>query len=186
MATFSRPPKRKCSNYQRLKEIRSGKLRLVVAAAAFMVAWRSLSAQKSIARKRAAIDVFLKTEMDHNMIEAFSAYESAVDELEKGDSAEVFYKDNRRSYNAIRTYLNINELIAIGVNRKVFDEGVCFNFWSDLLIDVGKGSAKIIENDRKEEGDEEAYSDMLKLAKKWTKRIERSKGYRNRIRFLCR
>jgi len=32
---------------------------MIVAMAAFLIAWRSLSAQKSIAQKRADIDVFL-------------------------------------------------------------------------------------------------------------------------------
>lgn len=148
----------------------------IVALAAFIVAWLSLGTQKSIARKRAAIDVFLKTEMDRSMIDAFSAYERALEELDKAESAEALHKDSSESYNAIRTYLNINELIAIGVNRKVFDEGVCFNFWSDLLIHVYRSSAKVIEYDRKAEGDEEAYSDMIMLAKKWIKRIKRSTG----------
>lgn len=147
-----------------------------VAAAAFFVAWQSLRTQKSIARKRAAIDVFLKTEMDRTMLDAYSKYEEALEELDKANSIEGFCRDNREKCEAIRTYLNVNELIAIGINRKVFDEEVCFNFWSDLLVNIRHRSGEIIEKDRKEEGSGETYSDLIVLAERWAKRIKRAKG----------
>jgi hypothetical protein len=53
-----------------------------VAFGAFLVACISLWVQKGIARKRAAIDFFFKTEMDKEMLLAQERFKSAVVALE--------------------------------------------------------------------------------------------------------
>ena|SRR5579863_3161737 len=50
----------------------------IIAVAAVGVAWWSLAAQKRVARRRAAIDFFLKTEMDKEMLDAHQRYLDAV------------------------------------------------------------------------------------------------------------
>jgi hypothetical protein len=57
---------------------------LVTAAVAFLaliVAAASIAAQKQIARRRAAIDFFLKTDLDQNMLTAHGDFETAVKAL---------------------------------------------------------------------------------------------------------
>jgi hypothetical protein len=50
----------------------------VVGIGAAVIAMLAIRAQKSIARKRAAIDFFLKTDLDHNMLTAHADFESAL------------------------------------------------------------------------------------------------------------
>jgi hypothetical protein len=37
---------------------------------------------------------------------------------------------NTGDYWAIRNYLNLHELLSVGVLKKVFDKEVCYDFWS--------------------------------------------------------
>jgi hypothetical protein len=48
-----------------------------VGSIAAAIAIAAISAQKSIARKRAAVDFFLKTDLDHDMLDAYTAFETA-------------------------------------------------------------------------------------------------------------
>jgi hypothetical protein len=101
-----------------------------IALCALVVAWISIWTQKAVARRRAAIDVFLKTEMDKEMLAAYSKYTAALKKLKEVGSIEDFACSSE--YQSIRTYLDINELIAIGINRKVFDQRVCYGFWYNV------------------------------------------------------
>ena len=85
-----------------------------------------------MARKRAAVDIFLKTEMDKHLVEAWDEFERATEALKSAPSVEEFceavaYSNN---YLAIRRYLNIHELIAVGIKNKMFDDRTCFDFWA--------------------------------------------------------
>ena len=51
-----------------------------VAALALLVAWISIHVQRGVARRRAAIDFFLKTEMDEKMILAYRKFKNGVGE----------------------------------------------------------------------------------------------------------
>jgi hypothetical protein len=53
----------------------------IVGSIAAIIAIAAIAAQKSIARKRAAIDFFLKTDLDHNMLEAHAGFQSAMKKL---------------------------------------------------------------------------------------------------------
>jgi len=39
-----------------------------------------------------------------------------------------------KTYRHILKYLNIHELVAVGIKNRVFDDDVCFNFWGDVLV----------------------------------------------------
>jgi hypothetical protein len=97
----------------------------VIAAIATTVAIMSLQTQKRIARGRAAIDFFVKAEMDIALRSLYDKYRTGIDLLQQTDIQQFATK---HEYQDVRNYLDIMELMAIGVNHKVFDESVCRGF----------------------------------------------------------
>jgi hypothetical protein len=54
-----------------------------IASGALVAAVISFTSQRETARKRAAIDFFLKTDLDHNMLEAHADFETTLKKLKK-------------------------------------------------------------------------------------------------------
>src|SRR5258708_37006750 len=110
---------------------------VVVAVFALGTAIVSISIQKRIARNRAAIDFFLKTEMDADTKKSHEDYKKAMDPLkmivtDKGEMQNSFA--NTDHYWAIRNYLNLHELLAVGELKGEFDKKACYDFWSGELV----------------------------------------------------
>jgi hypothetical protein len=139
-----------------------------IALCALVVAWISIWTQKAVARRRAAIDVFLKTEMDKEMLAAYSRYTAALEKLQGVSCIEDFACSSE--YQSIRTYLDINELIAIGINRKVFDQRVCYGFWYKVLTTACRDAEKVIAHARNQRGGEQTYDHLLLVNARWSGR----------------
>jgi hypothetical protein len=139
-----------------------------IALGALLIAMISISTQKAVARKRAAIDVFFKTEMDKEMLAAYGGYAAALRNLEKVTSIEDFSRTSE--YQSIRTYLDVNELISIGINRKVFDQRVCYGFWRTILATACRDAAKVIDHARNQPNGEHTYDQLLRVNDRWTGR----------------
>jgi Domain of unknown function (DUF4760) len=104
-----------------------------VAGGALVAAIISIRSQREIARKREATDFFLKTEMDRETLESHKRYTQALNKLamvvkNDGDIASHFV--NSDEYWAIRDYLNLHELVSVGILNNVFDDKVCHDFWA--------------------------------------------------------
>jgi Domain of unknown function (DUF4760) len=139
-----------------------------IALFALLVAWISICTQKAVARKRAAIDVFFKTEMDKEMLAAYSGYTAGLKLLKEFSLIEDF--SNTPEYRSIRTYLDVNELISVGINRKVFDERVCYGFWRTILTTARRDAAKVIDYARNQPNGERTYDQLLLVNARWTSR----------------
>lgn len=120
----------------------------LIALAAATVAIISVLTQKDIARKRAAIDVFLKTEMDKEMVKAYRAYEDGLEKSKQYQDIDQFQNTEIEAYRAVRTYLDVNELICIGIAREAFDQRVCYGFWHGILNKASTEGAAIIDHAR--------------------------------------
>jgi hypothetical protein len=148
----------------------------VVAIVAVSIAHKSLHSQRDTARKRAAIDVFFKTEMDEKMLAAHKAYIAGRDAFKsQGRTAQEFETQDRKNYDAVRTYLNVHELIAVGVNRSVFDNDVCYEFWGNELLRAYKDVEPIITEVRKRPDGLETYDALAILHKRWNDRAEKAR-----------
>ncbi len=134
------------------------------------IAGYSIFTQRAIARKRAAIDVFLKTETDEKMIKAWAAFVEGVVAL-KDNSEDLSDFAETVCYRNIRSYLNIHELIAVGISTGVFDEEVCFAYWSQVLVKACDAASAVIQYARSFDGQKDSYSDLVKLRDKWSKRL---------------
>jgi hypothetical protein len=148
-----------------------------VGSIAAAIAIAAISAQKSIARKRAAVDFFLKTDLDHNMLEAYTAFENARKKFNahaaSGGSVKDFFENSEteKDYRSILRYLNIHELVAVGIKNKVLDERVCYNFWSDAMVRHVRELRSIIEYEIEDGGSAALFLELRQLSAKWSIKI---------------
>lgn len=96
------------------------------------------------------------------------------DHVRSGKSMDSFVKGDdglsSDAYLALTGYLNIHELVAVGIKNKVFDKNVCYNFWSDALVDHTNKAQKLIDLESSVEGWEASFLELRKLSVKWEKR----------------
>jgi hypothetical protein len=136
-----------------------------VACLALLVALGSIITQRRIARGRAAIDFFLKTEMDEKMVTAFKDFGTSVDALQTSPSMQEF--STTEDCHKLRTYLNVHELMAVGIHNKTFDQRVCYDFWADVLARARNDTRRLIDHVRSDPGCAATYDDLIRLHNRW-------------------
>jgi hypothetical protein len=147
----------------------------VTAAVAFLAliaAYRSIESQREIARKRAAMDFFAKTDMDSHTLAQHKNFKKACkklsNHLRENKPLEEFSKTDE--YDSIRDYLNLHELMGVGINREVFDDFVCEDFWAGELYRAYRDTKPLIEWIQKQPGEAETYVELIKIATRWQAR----------------
>jgi hypothetical protein len=105
----------------------------LIALGAATIAWLAILTQRDIARRRAAVDFFLKTEMDGTIIDLYNKFKR---------NAPSISRLTRSQYDDVRAFLNICELISVGVNQGAFSEEVSYAYWGDVLPNTYK-TAKV-------------------------------------------
>jgi hypothetical protein len=134
------------------------------------VAYCALSVQRDLTRKRAAIDFFLKTETDETIANAYKATDDIrVKYTESGSIGEII--KNYDDLITVTHFLNIFELLAVGIHTKIFDEDICFDYWSSNLITRHREWKLLIEPTEKKYG-APSYTNLVQLATHWQARIE--------------
>jgi hypothetical protein len=143
-----------------------------VALAALAIAWLSIQSQREIARKRAAIDFFTKTEMDKHTLDQHKKFKEAVEKLKEHLASKRSLDDflKMAAYWDIRDYLNLHELMGVGINRDVFDDYVCEDFWAGELRRAHQDTKPLIEHIQKLPGESETYVELCKVRERWGKR----------------
>jgi Domain of unknown function (DUF4760) len=145
---------------------------LIVLIAA-IIALSSMWVQMQIARRRASIDFFLKAELDKTVIDLYNRFKANAPLI-------AFVPDpsdlTRSDYNDTRAFLNICELIAVGVNKGAFSKSVSETYWGDVIPDAYQTSKQLINNIRTTpgEGSRYTYVNLEKLAKRWAKRTKKA------------
>jgi hypothetical protein len=145
---------------------------LIVLIAA-IVALGAMWVQMHIARRRASIDFFLKTEMDKTVIDLYDKFKANAPSI-------AFVPDpsdlTRSDYDDIRDFLNICELIAVGVNKGAFSKSVSEAYWGDVIPEAYQTAKQLINNIRTTpgEGSRYTYVNLEKLAKRWAKRTKKA------------
>jgi Domain of unknown function (DUF4760) len=148
-----------------------------IAGGALGAAVISIISQRGTARKRAAIDFFLKTDLDGNMLQAHADFETALKKLKKhtadGGSVRSFVEgtETENDYKKIVRYLNVHELVAVGIKNKVFDDRVCYNFWSDAMVRHIKEAGSVIQYEIAEGGSDALFLELRNLGTRWSARI---------------
>jgi Domain of unknown function (DUF4760) len=146
-----------------------------IAILATIIAAISILEQRGIARKRAAIDFFLKTQMDDTMIELYNDFRRIAPGIAAVPSMESFVitADHAR----VRAFLNVCELIAVGINERVLSERVSYAYWGDVLPRSYQAAEPLIKYVRKRpgEGTSSTYRDLEKVSQAWAKRNARQR-----------
>jgi Domain of unknown function (DUF4760) len=144
----------------------------VIAAGALYVGYRSIQSQREIARKRAAMDFFAKTEMDRETLKAHKSFTEAVKQLKAGligGKIDPQFADTG-PYFDIRDYLNLHELMSVGLVQDVFDDDVCYFFWSSELKRAYESTLPLIEYVQTLPGEKGTYVELVKVVKRWANR----------------
>jgi hypothetical protein len=137
-----------------------------IATAALVVATWSLVTQKAVARRRAAIDFFLKTEMDEKMLTAYNTYVGSKAKIASYPDIKEFCRSEH--YDHVRAYLNILELMAVGVHNKTFDERICYVYWCDFIRGAVADCRPVLAHLRSLPSGGFSYEDLVRLEKRWT------------------
>lgn len=145
----------------------------IVAISAAAIAATGIAIQYRLTRKRAVVDFFLKTEGDWHLLQAYDQFWNAID-LMKTMQIDEFCrpksKDVRNEYFAVRRYLNIHELIAVGIKNRMFDDRSCYDFWCGVLIRCVEAAWPVIHHVRSRPGRGETYGELITLYRKWKER----------------
>ncbi len=131
------------------------------------VAVHSLKAHREIARKRATLDVILKSESDEYFERIYSVFTS---EKNRKSGLEALLQAETDGEKTARTevdnFLNHYELIAISIEQNILDEQFYKDWMRSTYIRHYKESKKYIENVRKKSPN--VYIAFQKLAEKWS------------------
>jgi hypothetical protein len=143
-----------------------------IAATAGYLAYSSIQSQRTIARKRAAFDIFLKTETDEKMLTAYDNFHKGVIAMGKAPDAAAFCtsEGTRESYLWIRKYLNVHELVAVGIREEVLDPDVCYHYWADTLINNVSEAKSVLDFLKTRLKNKYTYTDLQALNEEWVKR----------------
>ena len=119
-----------------------------------------------IARRRAAIDFFLKTEIDEAAINLYKTFKAKAPSM---TSIPDPLDATKRDYDDIGAFLNICELIAVGVRKRAFSKSVSKAYWGDVIPSSYQTAKQLIDDIRRTpgEGSRYTYIDLEKVAKKW-------------------
>jgi len=111
--------------------------------------------------------------MDSAIVGAFRDYENAIDGFDPTKTTIDEFADTPE-YRSIRSYLNIHELIAVGIHNGVLDDGVCFEYWGDEILNAWPDCGLVIAHARTyKRGSPLTYIDLERLYKEWCKRQDR-------------
>ncbi|MET4173188.1 hypothetical protein ABIB99_004284 [Bradyrhizobium sp. LA6.1] len=145
-----------------------------IALGASAIAIHSIGVQRDIARKRATIDFFLKSSMDKECLSTYAAFKVEIEKFKQSNFDFGAYVPTTE-HNAVRTWLNICELIAIGINRKVFDDRLAFDSWSGLLPWCHDQCAELIKWRRENDKEPLMYFDLETLSTRWQDPVVKAK-----------
>jgi hypothetical protein len=151
----------------------------IIALCAAWIAWRAIQAQRDIARRRAAIDFFLKTETDEKLIALYARFLELNPDHQLITTSEAYesFKLRQQDFKDTRSFLNLLELIAVGVNHQAFSNAISYDYWADVLIDGWEDCSSLISFIRadKGEGYPETYCEIEKLHARWKRQAERAR-----------
>lgn len=127
--------------------------------------------QRDVARRRAAIDFFMKTDLDPVVDTLYRTFRDTTDRLVDTEITKEKFAEYIRTkhYKDLKQYLNIMELCATGVKYGALSRRVTKAYWGDWLPVAYKRAAPLIRYMRitESEGDSTTYQDLEWLARKW-------------------
>ena len=110
-------------------------------------AFRTISSNRAIARRRATIDIIEEVEYSDQYAEAQSAFKYCAQKGFDGIADPATPEDQERRAKVLR-YLNHYELVSIGIKSNTIDETIYKNWMATSLIREWNIAAQHIQNER--------------------------------------
>jgi hypothetical protein len=150
----------------------------VIATLAFTAAAISILVQRATARRRAAFDLFLKTETDEKMLTAYDNFHKGIIAMRNAPDVATFCtsEGTREQYLWVRKYLNVHELVAVGIKEHVLDPDVCYAYWGDTLTNNFNDAKPLLDFLRTRPKNKYTYADLEKLNSEWVERKRKATG----------
>ena len=103
------------------------------------------------------------------MLTAYDDFETAIQMLKRAPSIEAFCKNEeyKTFYHHVRKYLNVYELMAVGIETKMLDTHTCFRYASDVVIATYGDCKELIEYLQQSPADAHCYAAMVSRAMIW-------------------
>jgi uncharacterized membrane protein len=144
-----------------------------VAGSVAIIAAIGIGIQYGLARKRAAIDFFLKTEGDKQLLDAYDDFWKGIETMKKVPISDFCTSEDfevRKHYFAVRKYLNVHERVAIGIKNGMFNERTCYDFWCGVLCRCVEAAQPVLDHVRARPGRSATYSELENLYRIWRQR----------------
>jgi Domain of unknown function (DUF4760) len=143
----------------------------IIASCAAVIAAIAVFIQRDTAKRRASIDFFLKTETDDGLISAYNKFRALIPKIPV-IIARPTLSEADEDYQTLRKWLNLCELIAVGVNLGAFSDKVSYDYWGYVLSDTFNDSKHFIEHIRRTPGlgGPMTFCDLEKLSNRWSKK----------------
>lgn len=145
---------------------------IIAIAAASYFAWRQISNQRDIARKRTTIDLIIKYETDEYYQRCVQSYRL----FRNGDltvSDIVSQKDSSREHSErFNSFLNYHEIMALGIARGIVDKGLFRDWWGHTCVSVWNRSAPVIGSFRAERDNDKIMEQFEALARDYARDLD--------------
>ena len=133
----------------------------------------------SVQKKRATLDLIIKTESDKHYIELTEKFyelakkkENLLTQIENDDSL----------ISTVQKFLNHQEIIALSIRKGIIDEKFYKRWLRTSYVNHYEQAQQLIDNlrrDQKEKyGATDAYTNFMKLAQKWQKELAKQRRLR--------
>ena len=104
--------------------------------------------------------------MDEKMLAAYNTYVTSKAEMNAYSDMKAFCQTEH--YDHVRAYLNILELMAVGVHNNTFDQRICYAYWCDFIKGAVRDCRPLLEYLRTLPSGNVSYGDLVRLEKRWT------------------
>jgi len=78
---------------------------------------------------------------------------------------EAFCKTD--DYRHVRSYLNVFELMAVGIENRTFDERICYVYWKGYVLDTMRETSKLIDHIRTRDNADLYFRSFRQLHYRW-------------------
>lgn len=139
-----------------------------IALIAAIILWRGIRAHREHLKRRTTLEFFLRTETDTSIIDLYNSFKRNVSSMKSVPNTAARVKE----YEDIRSFLNICELIAVGINAGAFSERISFAYWGDVIPQAFRTAQDLIISIRNApgEGTRDTYADLERLAERWSRK----------------
>lgn len=126
-----------------------------------------LRVNRSIARRRATLDLILHIETDGDIIKARKAMSTAKKNPAGSRAWSAVDKRDSDEANAIRTILNVNEIVAVSIAEDIIDEHIYHRWQRGAYIEDYRSMEDYVRGVREYWRNPSIYVEVEKLVHRW-------------------